>query len=93
MTESHTPEPGIVTSSPGAVIVDQDFVITDGHGSLHNEELAPTPPSQRKWGWFEIFNVWTNDVQSLAGYTLAASLFITAGINGWFVIAASGRTR
>lgn len=88
MTESHTPESGIVTSSPGAVIVDQDFVITDGHGSLHNEELAPTPPSQRKWGWFEIFNVWTNDVQSLAGYTLAASLFITAGINGWFVIAA-----
>ncbi|AQA02731.1 allantoin permease [Mycobacterium sp. MS1601] len=65
-----------------------DFVIKDAHGSLHNAELAPTPPSERKWGWFEIFNVWTNDVQSLAGYTLAASLFITAGINGWFVLAA-----
>ena len=27
-------------------------------------------------------------MQSLAGYTLAASLFITAGINGWWVFAA-----
>ena len=32
--------------------------------------------------------MWTNDIQSLAGYTLAASLFITAGINGWWVFAA-----
>lgn len=55
---------------------------------LHNEDLAPVPPQKRTWGAFEIFNVWTNDVQSLAGYTLAASLFITAGINGWFVFAA-----
>lgn len=88
MTESHAPEPTIVAASPAAALVDQDFVITSAHSSLHNDELAPTPPSKRKWGWFEIFNVWTNDVQSLAGYTLAASLFITAGINGWFVIAA-----
>ncbi|MBX7431201.1 NCS1 family nucleobase:cation symporter-1 [Mycobacterium sp. Y57] len=90
MTEPNS-EPAIIASSPSAVVVqdgDQDFVIAGGHASLHNDELAPTPPSQRKWGWFEIFNVWTNDVQSLAGYTLAASLFITAGINGWFVLAA-----
>lgn len=58
------------------------------HPALHNEDLAPVPPENRRWGWFEIFNVWTNDVQSLAGYTLAASLFITAGINGWWVFAA-----
>ncbi|MFI7483505.1 NCS1 family nucleobase:cation symporter-1 [Kocuria sp. M1R5S2] len=56
--------------------------------SLHNEDLAPLPASRRTWGWFAIFNVWSNDIQSLAGYTLAASLFITAGINGWFVFAA-----
>ncbi|MEP9395671.1 NCS1 family nucleobase:cation symporter-1 [Gordonia sp. VNK1] len=79
-------EPRIVTSSPSAVVV--DFDAASAHSSLHNEELAPTPRDQRKWGWFEIFNVWTNDVQSLAGYTLAASLFVTAGINGWFVLAA-----
>ena len=31
---------------------------------LYNKDLAPTPSNQKKWGWFEIFNVWANDVQS-----------------------------
>src|SRR5690606_4538245 len=44
------------------------------HPDLHNDDLAPVASGQRRWGWFEIFNVWTNDVQSLAGYTLAATL-------------------
>ncbi|TKT81337.1 NCS1 family nucleobase:cation symporter-1 [Aquamicrobium sp. LC103] len=56
--------------------------------SLYNEDLAPLHPKKRKWGWFEIFNVWANDVQSLFGYTLAASLFLTYGLNGWAVFAA-----
>lgn len=51
--------------------------------ALFNADLAPVPKQHRKWVAFEIFNVWTNDVQSLAGYTLAASLFIGAGISGW----------
>ena len=41
---------------------------------LYNSDLAPTPSGKKNWGWFEIFNVWANDVQSLFGYTLAASL-------------------
>lgn len=81
-------DPTIVASSPSAAIIVEGFEPSAAHSSLHNDELAPTAPAQRKWGWFEIFNVWTNDVQSLAGYTLAASLFVTAGINGWFVLAA-----
>ncbi len=55
---------------------------------LYNKDLAPTPSSQKKWGWFEIFNVWANDVQSLFGYTLAASLFLASGLNGWAVFIA-----
>ncbi|WP_415259180.1 NCS1 family nucleobase:cation symporter-1 [Thauera phenylacetica] len=55
--------------------------------SLYNSDLAPLPPEQRKWGWFEIFNVWSNDIQSLFGYTLAATLFISYGLNGWTVFA------
>lgn len=55
--------------------------------SLYNEDLAPTPAGERDWGWFELFNVWANDVQSLFGYTLAASLFVTYGLNGWAVFA------
>lgn len=64
------------------------YAVLDQDKRLYNEDLAPVPPSSRRWGSFAIFNVWTNDVQSLAGYTLAASLFITAGISGWAVFAA-----
>ncbi len=55
---------------------------------LYNKDLAPTPSGDKKWGWFEIFNVWANDVQSLFGYTLAASLFLASGLNGWAVMLA-----
>ena len=55
---------------------------------LYNADLAPTPADKKNWGWFEIFNVWANDVQSLFGYTLAASLFLYSGLNGWAVFAA-----
>jgi len=55
---------------------------------LYNSDLAPTPKNKKNWGWFEIFNVWANDVQSLFGYTLAASLFLASGLNGWAVFAA-----
>ena len=64
-----------------------EYHIESRDGSLYNEDLAPLPPSARKWGWFEIFNVWSNDIQSLFGYTLAATLFITSGLNGWLVFA------
>ena len=55
---------------------------------LYNSDLAPTPSKKKNWGWFEIFNVWANDVQSLFGYTLAASLFLASGLNGWAVFIA-----
>ena len=64
-----------------------DFRIKQIDTSLYNEDLAPLPPGKRKWGWFEIFNVWSNDIQSLFGYTLAATLFISYGLNGWAVLA------
>ena len=55
---------------------------------LYNSDLAPTPAEKKVWGSFEIFNVWANDIQSLFGYTLAASLFLAYGLNGWAVFAA-----
>ncbi len=55
---------------------------------LYNEDLAPLQPKDRTWGWFAIFNVWSNDIQSLFGYTLAASLFLSYGLSGWWVMAA-----
>lgn len=55
---------------------------------LYNEDLAPIQQSERTWGWFAIFNVWSNDIQSLFGYTLAASLFLSYGLSGGWVMAA-----
>ena len=64
-----------------------DLTIKTIDSTLHNEDLAPLPHERRKWGWFEIFNVWSNDIQSLFGYTLAATLFISYGLSGWAVFA------
>jgi NCS1 family nucleobase:cation symporter-1 len=69
-------------------MADMNYEIRSKDGALWNEDLAPLPPERRTWGWFEIFNVWNNDIQSLFGYTLAASLFITYGLNGWATFAA-----
>ena len=66
----------------------RDLEVRQPDPSLYNEDLAPVKMENRTWGWFEIFNVWANDIQSLFGYTLAASLFLTYGLNGWLVFAA-----
>lgn len=55
--------------------------------SDHNT-LSPVTPREKTWGWFAIFNVWANDVQSLFGYSLVASLFISYGVSGWTAFAA-----
>ncbi len=54
---------------------------TDLDSSLSNDSLAPTGEHQRTWKWYHIFNIWANDIQSLFGYTLAASLFIAYGVS------------
>lgn len=69
-------------------MAEQNLEIRHIDPSLYNDDLAPLPKSRRRWGWFEIFNVWSNDIQSLFGYTLAASLFLSYGLNGWAVMAA-----
>lgn len=69
-------------------MTDQALEIQHRDPSLYNDDLAPIKKDDRTWGWFEIFNVWSNDIQSLFGYTLAASLFISYGLNGWAVMAA-----
>ncbi len=69
-------------------MAEMNYEIAAKDGALWNEDLAPLPPERRHWGAFEIFNVWNNDIQSLFGYTLAASLFISYGLNGWLTFAA-----
>lgn len=73
-------------TSAGSQLMQEDLTVESRDGSLYNEDLAPLPHAKRRWGWFEIFNVWSNDIQSLFGYTLAATLFVTSGLNGWLVL-------
>jgi nucleobase:cation symporter-1, NCS1 family len=59
--------------------------IPNASPGLYNEDLAPA--TERKWGAFSIFNVWTSDVHSLWGYYLAASLFLLCGSFLNFIVA------
>ncbi|EBA17479.1 NCS1 nucleoside transporter family protein [Roseobacter sp. SK209-2-6] len=52
------------------------------------DTLNPVTPEEKTWGAFAIFNIWANDVQSLFGYSLVASLFISYGVGGWTAFAA-----
>ena len=57
---------------------------SEAHGAQGDHDtLNPVSKDQKTWGWFAIFNIWANDVQSLFGYTLVASLFISFGVSGW----------
>ena len=51
------------------------------HGA--DNTLDPVAADEKTWGWFAIFNIWANDIQSLFGYSLVASLFISFGVSGW----------
>lgn len=53
-----------------------------------DDTLRPIQPREKSWGWFAIFNIWANDIQSLFGYSLVASLFISYGVSGWTAFAA-----
>lgn len=61
-----------------------ESLIEDGGG----DTLNPVTKAEKTWGWFAIFNVWANDIQSLFGYSLVASLFISYGVSGWTAFAA-----
>ncbi|MFP7571953.1 NCS1 family nucleobase:cation symporter-1 [Marivita sp. S2033] len=68
--------------------LDQTHVAGSNTMGPEGNTLSPVRPSEKTWGWFAIFNVWANDVQSLFGYSLVASLFISYGVGGWTAFAA-----
>nr|WP_245667736.1 NCS1 family nucleobase:cation symporter-1 [Neptunicoccus sediminis] len=55
---------------------------------MQGDALRPVTPQEKTWGSFAIFNIWANDIQSLFGYSLVASLFISYGVSGWTAFAA-----
>lgn len=63
-------------------------VVQGGTLDPEGNALNPVGKDEKTWGWFAIFNIWANDVQSLFGYSLVASLFISYGVGGWTAFAA-----
>ncbi|QDF27539.1 NCS1 family nucleobase:cation symporter-1 [Halarcobacter anaerophilus] len=55
---------------------------------VNKDSLSPTKESEKNWKWFEVSNIWANDIQSLFGYTLVASLFISYQVTGWTAFSA-----
>ncbi|MEY8828605.1 NCS1 family nucleobase:cation symporter-1 [Sedimentitalea sp. XS_ASV28] len=68
--------------------IDESNVTHGGTLDPEGNTLNPVTADEKTWGWFAIFNIWANDVQSLFGYSLVASLFISFGVGGWTAFAA-----
>ena len=56
-----------------------------GASSLINEDLAPIPPSKRKWGTWNYAALWISMSLCIPTYMLASSL-IGGGMNWWQAI-------
>ncbi|MGW0895084.1 NCS1 family nucleobase:cation symporter-1 [Saccharopolyspora sp. NPDC002578] len=54
---------------------------------LYSYDLAPTKKEGRRWGAYNVFTLWANDVHSLGNYAFAIGLF-ALGLNVWGILAA-----
>jgi NCS1 family nucleobase:cation symporter-1 len=71
------------SSQPAAEIVDSTAaLVAVRDSSLFSEDLAPVPPSGRKWGLGSIAALWISMSACIPTYMLASSL-IGGGMNWW----------
>ena len=54
---------------------------------LYSYDLAPTKKEGRRWGAYNVFTLWANDVHSLGNYAFAIGLF-ALGLNVWGILLA-----
>lgn len=54
---------------------------------LYSYDLAPTKKDGRRWGAYNVFTLWANDVHSLGNYAFAIGLF-ALGLNLWGILLA-----
>ena len=63
----------------------------DGAGAastaLYSYDLAPTKKEGRRWGAYNVFTLWANDVHSLGNYAFAIGLF-ALGLSVWGILLA-----
>ncbi|MFF5255889.1 NCS1 family nucleobase:cation symporter-1 [Streptomyces leeuwenhoekii] len=60
---------------------------TTSSPGLYTYDLAPTKKEGRRWGAYNVFTLWANDVHSLGNYAFAIGLF-ALGLNVWGILAA-----
>ncbi len=53
--------------------------------SLTNWELVSVHPKEKNWSWFTIFNLWANNLQTVIGFSLIASLYLVYGLDASIV--------
>ena len=65
----------------GPEIIDSTAALAGTHGShLYNDDLAPVPPSGRKWGMASMASLWISMAACIPTYMLASGL-IGSGMN------------
>ena len=53
--------------------------------TLTNWELVSVNPSEKNWTWKDLFCLWGNGIQTLIGFSLIASLYLTYNLNSGVV--------
>jgi len=53
----------------------------NGNIELKNWELVSVNPSDKKWDWKDLFCFWGNNIQSIIGFSLIASLYLLYSLN------------
>ena len=54
--------------------------------SLLNWELVSTNPNDKNWDWKDLFCFWGNNIQSVIGFSLIASLYLVYELNVFVVL-------
>ncbi len=53
----------------------------NGNIELKNWELVSVNPSDKKWDWTDLFCFWGNNIQTIIGFSLIASLYLVYSLN------------
>ena len=54
--------------------------------NLINWELVSVNPNEKKWDWKDLFCFWGNNIQSVIGFSLIASLYLVYELNVFVVL-------
>ena len=56
---------------------------------LKNWEIVSVNPSDKNWNWKDLFCLWGNSIQTLIGFSLIASLYLSFDLNSGVVLVGS----